>query len=58
MADSIMKPTTYSDKIKYSTGFVVNENGILEKATLTPLEKVVIVIDRRACSQISICSNS
>ena len=38
-----------------STRFVVNEDGLLDKAPLTPLEKVVIVINRRACSQI--CSN-
>ena len=39
-----------------SARFVVNENGVLDKAPLTPLEKVVIVINRRACSQI--CLNS
>ena len=34
-----------------SARFVVNENGVLDKAPLTPLEKVVIVNNRRACSQ-------
>lgn len=45
-------PIKIRTKLGFSSKrFVVNGDGVLDKAPMIPLEKVVIIVNRRACSQ-------